>query len=81
MSIPLRDLFTQASQLDEHDRATLAGLLLASLESEGDEDVESAWEAEIARRLAELDTASVQRVPWEEVKAQLLRRLGAERAD
>jgi putative addiction module component (TIGR02574 family) len=77
----MRDLFRQASELDEHDRATLAGLLLESLDDEVDENVESAWEEEIARRLAELDTDRVQRVPWEEVKAQLMRRTGAERSD
>jgi putative addiction module component (TIGR02574 family) len=77
----MRDLFRQASELDEHDRATLAGLLLESLDYEVDKNVEAAWEEEIARRLAELDTDSVQCVPWEEVKAQLMRHTGAERSD
>ena len=81
MSTAMSDLFRQASDLDEHDRATLAGLLLESLEHEVDEHVESAWEEEIARRLAELDADSVPRVPWEEVKAQLMRRTGVERLD
>ena len=81
MSTTMHDLFRQAAQLDEHDRATLAGLLLESLDYEVDENVESAWEKEIAWRLAELDTGTVQRVPWEEVKAQLMRRAGAERSD
>jgi len=81
MSIPVGDLFRQASELDEHDRATLAGLLLESLEHEVDEDVESAWQEEIERRLAELDADSVQLVSWDEVKAKLMRRTGAERPD
>ena len=63
---PCCDLFRQASELDEHDRATLAGLLLESLEYEVDEDVEGTWQEEIGQRLAELDTDSVQRVPWDE---------------
>ena len=81
MSTPVGDLFRQASELDEHDRATLAGLLLESLEHEVDEDVESAWQEEIERRLAELDADSVQPVSWDEVKAKLMRRTGAERPD
>jgi len=81
MSIPVGDLFRQASELDEHDRATLAGLLLESLEHEVDEDVESAWQEEIERRLAALDADSVQLVSWDEVKAKLMRRTGAERPD
>jgi hypothetical protein len=35
MSTLVRDLFRQASELDAHDRATLAGLLLESLEYTG----------------------------------------------
>jgi putative addiction module component (TIGR02574 family) len=81
MSAPIGELFRQASELDEHDRATLAGLLLESLEHEVDEDAESAWEEEIERRLAELDAGSVKLVPWDEVKAKLMRRTGAERPD
>jgi putative addiction module component (TIGR02574 family) len=81
MSIPVNELFRQASELDEHDRATLAGLLLESLEHEVDENIESAWQEEIERRLAELDADRVKLVPWDEVKAKLVRRTGAERQD
>ena len=77
MSTPVQDLLRQASALNEHERATLAGLLLESLEHEVDEDVETAWQEEIERRLAELDANSVERVPWEEVKAKLMRIAGA----
>ncbi|MEW6448588.1 MAG: addiction module protein [Bacillota bacterium] len=77
MSTPVGNLFRQASALDERDRAALAGLLLESLEHEVDEDVESAWQEEIERRLAELDANTVELVPWEEVKAKLMRSTGA----
>jgi hypothetical protein len=59
MSTPVGELLRQAAELDEHDRATLAGLLLESLEHEDDADVEAAWKEEIARRLAELDADRV----------------------
>jgi len=65
MSTPVEDLFRQASELNERDRATLAGLLLESLEHEDDEDVESAWKEEIEWRLAELDADRVQLVSWD----------------
>ena len=68
------DLFKQASELPEEDRADLAGLLIESLESERDEGVDEAWAAEIERRLADLDSG-VQGVPWETVRARLLGRL------
>lgn len=79
MPTSVQELFRQAAELDEHDRATLAGLLLESLEHEVDEHIEAAWQEEIARRLAELDAGHVQLVPWDVVKAQLMRRTGAER--
>ena len=81
MSPSVRELFRQASELDEQDRAVLAGLLLESLEPEVDEYVESAWQAEIARRLSELDAGRVELVPWDEVKANLMRHTGAPRPD
>jgi putative addiction module component (TIGR02574 family) len=72
------ELFDEASELDEHDRATLAGLLLESIEQEPDPDVEEAWKLEIARRIEELDSGSASLVPWEEVKAKLFRAVSDE---
>ena len=60
--------------MSENERATLAGLLIESLESEFDPDVEEAWRGEIERRFAELDAGTVETVPWETVKAKLLKR-------
>ena len=74
MSTHVTELFEKASILSEEERATLAGLLIESLESEVDPDVEEAWRIEIERRLAELDSGAVETVPWEVVKAKLLRR-------
>ena len=74
MSTHVTELFKQASNLSEQERATLAGLLIESLESEVDPDVEEAWRIEIERRVAELDAGAVKTVPWETVKAKLLQR-------
>lgn len=74
MSTHVTELFERASILSEKERATLAGLLIESLESEIDPDVEEAWRVEIERRVAELDAGTAQTVPWEVVKAELLRR-------
>ena len=68
MATPVEDLFKRASNLDENDRATLAGLLLDSLEPEVDEDIESSWLGEIERRVQELDSGNVGLVLWEDVK-------------
>lgn len=74
MSTHVTELFAQASNLSEKERATLAGLLIESLESEVDPDVEEAWRQEIERRAAELDSGTARTVPWETVRAELLRR-------
>lgn len=75
MSRTFTDLWKEASDLSEKDRADLAGLLLESLEDEPDEDVEAAWAAEIARRVAELDAGTVASIPWEQVRQRLAARL------
>jgi putative addiction module component (TIGR02574 family) len=74
METSTTDLFKQALDLDERDRATLAGLLIESLEEEPDKDLEAAWRAEIKRRVAELESGEAKAVPWEKVKARLLQR-------
>jgi putative addiction module component (TIGR02574 family) len=49
----------------------LTGLLIESLEPVSEEGVEEAWLAEIERRMAELDSGSVQTIPWEELRSRL----------
>jgi putative addiction module component (TIGR02574 family) len=75
MSRTFTDLWKDASELSEKDRADLSGLLIESLESEPDEEVEAAWAAEIERRVAELEAGAVKSIPWEEVRQRLLDRL------
>ena len=75
MSRTFTDVWKEASELSEADRAALAGLLIESLEGEPDPDVEGAWAAEIEKRVAELDAGTVKSIPWEEVRQRLLDRL------
>jgi putative addiction module component (TIGR02574 family) len=71
MEANLKEVFNQAVQLPERDRATLAGLLIETLDKGSEPDVEAAWSEEIKRRVAELDAGSVAVIPWEEVRAEL----------
>jgi putative addiction module component (TIGR02574 family) len=77
MSKDVIALFRDASELSERDRATLAGLLIESLEAEPEPDVEEAWRDEIKRRVADIEAGTVETVPWEEVRRRLLDRLNA----
>ena len=67
----LKEVFQEAAQLPERDRATLAGLLIETLDPVSEADVEVAWSEEIKRRLAEIDAGTVELIPWEEVRAEL----------
>jgi len=71
MESNLNDVFQQAVQLPERDRATLAGLLIETLDPVSEPDVEAAWSEEIERRLAEIDAGTVELIPWETVRAEL----------
>jgi putative addiction module component (TIGR02574 family) len=73
MATELKQLFQEALELTDNDRATLAGLLIESLEGPEDSDVESAWAAETERRWTEIECGSVETISWEEVKAKLFR--------
>jgi putative addiction module component (TIGR02574 family) len=71
MAAELTQLFREAMELEDNDRATLAGLLIESLEGPEDPDVEKAWAAEVERRWQEIKSGKVKTVPWEEVKQTL----------
>jgi putative addiction module component (TIGR02574 family) len=74
MATELIQLIDEALALPDSDRATLASLLLKSLESEAlDSDVESAWAQEAERRWSQIESGAVKTIPWEDVKARLLR--------
>jgi putative addiction module component (TIGR02574 family) len=67
----LNDVFQQAVQLPERDRATLAGLLIETLDPVSEPGVEAAWSEEIERRVAEIDAGTVELISWEDVRAEL----------
>ena len=74
MARSARELFEEAMRLDPKERATLMGLLIEALDADTEQGVEDAWRVEIERRMAELDSGSIETIPWEEVRARLHRR-------
>jgi putative addiction module component (TIGR02574 family) len=68
------DLLGRALGLPRGDRARLADELLASLE-EPEDDVAAAWASELQRRSRELADGTVERIPWETARAQILAEL------
>lgn len=71
MTKPVEKVINEALSLPHDDRAKLAASLLASLDGPEDPDLETAWAAEIRRRIKEIDAGTVTLIPWEEVKRRI----------
>ena len=68
MSPEIEELLKKAMALTPQARADLASSLIDSLDQTVDEDVEAAWQEEIARRVEELESGKVKTIPWTEVR-------------
>ena len=75
MATQLNQVFNDALRLSDSERATLVGLLIETLESgeSVDTEVEAAWAVEAERRWQESESGTVKTIPWDEVRAKLLR--------
>jgi len=65
------ELLKKALSLPVEERADLAGSLIESLDDTEDEAVAAAWNEEVARRMAEIDSGKVQPVSLEEARRRL----------
>ena len=72
MSTLVEELSRKALSLSPEERIKLAENLLATVQ-EVDEEVEAAWDEEIRRRIAEIDSGTAKLIPSEEVFAELRR--------
>ncbi|MCK6526855.1 addiction module protein [Myxococcota bacterium] len=76
MANPFYDIAARAFALDPADRLRLAADLIDSVEGCTPDPAWSAsWSVELDRRADEADRVGDQGRPWEEVRADLLRRL------
>jgi putative addiction module component (TIGR02574 family) len=64
-------LLADALRLSPEVRAELAAELLASLDGPTDPDAETAWAAEIERRVDAIEAGTVTLEPWEDVKRRI----------
>ena len=71
----LEKLRTEALLLPEAERAELAHSLVLSLDGPADADAEQAWEAEIRRRLAEIDAGTAELIDREELRRRMRARM------
>jgi putative addiction module component (TIGR02574 family) len=75
MTPEVSKLLQQALALSVEEQEALADSLISSLGGKVDEGVEAAWQAEIEKRIAELDSGRAKTIPWEEVRQRNLAKL------
>jgi len=72
-SISATDLIKYALEKPETERARIAESLIASLDKTSGHDVERAWQAEVLRRVQEIDSEEAECLPWETIRDRLCR--------
>lgn len=71
----LEKVRSEALSLSEPERAELAHSLVASLDGPADPGAEQAWDAEIQRRLSEIDAGTAQLIDREEFRRRMRERM------
>lgn len=74
MAVTLEQIVRDVRDLPVQEREQLLAELIRDLEPHDDaspEEIEKAWDTEIARRLEEIDSGKVKGIPAEEVFARL----------
>jgi putative addiction module component (TIGR02574 family) len=71
MSEEAVELLRRARCLNAAERAELVDALIKSLDAIGDESVQAAWDAEIIRRLEDLNAGKVKPISLEEARRRL----------
>ena len=61
-------IIDEALRMPPEARAAIAGSLIESLDQTVDEDAAAAWEAEVARRMQELQGGGRTTIPWSEAR-------------
>ncbi len=74
MPTPIEHIQAEAMKLSPEERADLAEALWLSVHPA--EEVEAAWDEEIARRICQIDAGEVECVPWDAVMAELRAKYG-----
>jgi putative addiction module component (TIGR02574 family) len=77
MTQAAKNIVKAAARLGEKERVEVVEHLLASLDSQPDKDVDSAWVAEVERRSRQIKEGVVRAIPWSTVKSKARKRTSA----
>jgi putative addiction module component (TIGR02574 family) len=75
MTPEVSKLLEQALSLSIEEQEALADSLISNLGGKVEEGVQAAWEAEIGKRIAELDSSKAKTIRWSEVRRRNLAKL------
>jgi putative addiction module component (TIGR02574 family) len=75
MTPEVSKLLEQALSLSIEEQEALADSLISNLGGKVDEGLQAAWEAEIGKRIAELDAGEAKTTSWAEVRKRNLAKL------
>ena len=75
MTPEVAKLLQQALSLSIEEQEALADSLISNLGGKVDEDVLAAWDDEIKKRIADLDSGRAKTVPWSDVRQRNLAKL------
>jgi putative addiction module component (TIGR02574 family) len=75
MTPEVSKLLEQALSLSVEEQEALADSLISNLGGKVDEAVLAAWDDEVKKRIAELDSGRAKTVPWAEVRQRNLAKL------
>jgi len=73
MSKAPNEVLADALRLEPDARADVASELLASLDGPVDPDAETAWDAEIERRIEAIEAGTARLEPWSDAKRRIER--------
>ena len=71
----LEAIRSAAMRLSEQERAELARALVASLDGPADPDADKSWDAEILKRLAEIDSGTTEPISRTEFRRRIRDRI------
>jgi putative addiction module component (TIGR02574 family) len=75
MTPEVSKLLEQTLSLSLDEQEALADSLISNLDGKVDEGAHAAWEAEIGKRIAELDSGTAETISWAEVRKRNLAQL------
>lgn len=76
-TVTLERLRSELLSLSEPERAELAHELITSLDAPADEGVEEAWDREVVRRIAQIDSGQAKLLDREEFRKRIQARIGS----